>query len=442
MYMRQGWPERVEEPLKIFSYRRHELTIEGDVLLWGMRVVVPSRFRNVVLQELHQGHQGIVRMKGLAPSHVWWPNIDRDLEKVTQGCSSCQQHKNAPAKAPLNLWSWPDIPWDRIHVDFAGPVSGKMLFVMVDSHSNWPEVCIMNETSADKTIAVLRDIFARNGLPRELVSDNGPQFTSQEFTKFMSTNGIRHVTSSPYHLASNGAVERFVQTVKKVLCAGEKDGMTLEMALATFILQYRNTPHPTTGLPPSSLFVNRVLCTRLDLLRPDVGNTVRNHQSRQKIHHDQHSQTRSFMVEQHVWVRNFRDGPRWMKGIIAECVGPVLYRVQMSDGAVWRKHVDHIRGGKDNTQENTCPTTRMDQSSFFTCPTPLADSSDTQATSVVTADQFPGSEPIAEPITESGHHTAVSPTPAASPCPPAETVRTYPMRSRRPPLWLYGTMDT
>ena len=73
---------------------------------------------------------------------------------------------------------------------------------------------------------------------------------------------------------------------------------------------------------------------------------------------------------------------------------------------------------------------------------PLADSSDTQATSTATADQFPGSEPIAEPITEPGHHTAVSPTPAASPCPPAETVRTYPMRSRRPPLQLYGTMDT
>ena len=103
---------------------------------------------------------------------------------------------------------------------------------MVDSHSKWPEVCIMNKTSADKTIAVLRDIFARNGLPRELVSDNGPQFTSQQFTKFMSTNGIRHVTSSPYHPASNGAVERFVQTVKKALYAGEKDGMTLEMALA------------------------------------------------------------------------------------------------------------------------------------------------------------------------------------------------------------------
>ena len=147
-----------------------------------------------------------------------------------------------------------------------------------------------------------------------------------------------------------------------------------------------------------------------------------------------------------MWVRNFRDGPRWMKGIIAECVGPVSYRVQMSDGALWRRHVDHIRGGKDNTQENTCPTTRMDQSSFFTCPTPLAGSSDTRATLAATADQFPGSEPIAEPITEPitepGHHTAVSPTPAASPCPPAETVWAYPMRSHCPHLRLYGTMDT
>ena len=126
-------------------------------------------------------------------------------------------------------------------MDFAGPVKGQMLFVVVDSHSKWPEVCIMNKTSSSQTITALREMFARNGLPRELVSDNGPQFTSQEFLQFMTTNGIRHITSSPYHPASNGAAERFVQTVKRALYTGGMDGTPLEKTLASFLLQYRNT---------------------------------------------------------------------------------------------------------------------------------------------------------------------------------------------------------
>ena len=352
MFLKQGWPVEVSDELKPFSCRRHELTMEGDVLLWGMRVVIPFRLREQVLQELHHGHQGIVRMKALARSYVWWPQIDREMEERVKGCSACQEVKNAPPKAPLNPWPWPQTPWDRIHADFAGPIQNKMLLVLVDSHSKWPEVCILTKTTANITIATLREIFARNGIPREFVSDNGPQFVSQEFHQFMTENGIRHIRTSPYHPASNGAAERFVQTVKKALSAGLKEGVPLEKTLATFLLQYRNTPHPTTGVAPSSLLLQRTLRTRLDLLRPDVGAKVRVQQGQQKDHHDQHTRTRTFPVGHPVWVRNFRGGASWVEGVIEDSLGPVSYLVCVQGGALWKRHVDHVRDRLDRGQED------------------------------------------------------------------------------------------
>ena len=66
------------------------------MLLWGLRVIVSQVARTKILLELHQGHQGIVKMKALAQSHVWWPTINRDLEQTVQGCLPCQEQSNAP----------------------------------------------------------------------------------------------------------------------------------------------------------------------------------------------------------------------------------------------------------------------------------------------------------------------------------------------------------
>ena len=83
--------------------------------------MVPSKLRQKILNELHQGHSGIVRMKALARSQVWWPGLDEDITKMVKGCVECQSVKHLPAKAPLHPWAWPTSPWERIHVDFLGP---------------------------------------------------------------------------------------------------------------------------------------------------------------------------------------------------------------------------------------------------------------------------------------------------------------------------------
>ena len=95
--------------------------------------------------------------------------------------------------------------------------------VVVDAHSKWLEVFPMSTTTTEKTLEVLRNLFASYRLPEQIVSDNGPQFTSHEFELCMKANGIKHIKTSPYHPASNGEAERFVQTFKQAMRAGKSD---------------------------------------------------------------------------------------------------------------------------------------------------------------------------------------------------------------------------
>ena len=173
--------------------RRNELTVEGSCLLWGIRVVVPQKLQHKFLEELHRDHPGISRMKSVARSYMWWPGVDKEIKEVARACQSCQAVKHSPVVAPLHPWVWPVKPWQRVHLDFAGPFQGTMFLLAVDAHSKWPEVYAMSTTTASKTIDVLRQIFAAYGLPEQVVTDNGPQFVAEEFVQFLKSNGIKHI---------------------------------------------------------------------------------------------------------------------------------------------------------------------------------------------------------------------------------------------------------
>ena len=100
----------------------------------------------------------------------------------------------------------------------------------------------MSTTTATQTVAVLRKMFAANGLPEQLVSDNRPQIVSGEFASFCQFNGIKHIRVSLYHPSTNGLAERFIQTFKVAMCKSEKDGLLFSHRLASFLLLYRATP--------------------------------------------------------------------------------------------------------------------------------------------------------------------------------------------------------
>ena len=97
-------------------------------------MVVPSRGGDFMLVELHVGRPGVSRMKALARSVVWWPGLDGMVEDMVKNCSECQQAQPLPTSALMQQWRWPTRPRSRLHVDFAGPLEGRMFLIVVDAH--------------------------------------------------------------------------------------------------------------------------------------------------------------------------------------------------------------------------------------------------------------------------------------------------------------------
>ena len=301
-YTKGNWPKQIPRCLQPFFDRRFELTVEEGCLLWGYRVIVPKCLREKLLQELHKDHPGVIRMKSVAQSFIWWPGLDKEIEHLAKACQSCQAVKQAPPVAPLHPWVWPSKPWQRVHLDFAGPFQGSMFLVCVDAYSKWPEVRVMSTTTATATLDVLREWFAVHGIPEQIVTDNGTQFTSEVCEVFVKRNGIEHVKSAPYHPTSNGLAERLVQSLKQSLKVSHSDGRTLIQQLSPYLLSYRTTAHSTTGVPPCKLLMQRDLRTRFSLLVPSTEKTVLDKQSQQKTSHDHRSRLRKFGVGDRVLV--------------------------------------------------------------------------------------------------------------------------------------------
>ena len=160
-FVQQGWPSvcAEQDQLAPFFDKKTELSIHKGCLLWGSRVVVPTPCREAVLLELHEGHPGCTQMKGLARMYVWWPGITKDIENTVRHCSECQQHQPTPPVAPLHPWAWPTRPWARLHLNYAGPVQGKMILVLIDAHSKWIEAVCTPSATSSAVIEELRTLF-------------------------------------------------------------------------------------------------------------------------------------------------------------------------------------------------------------------------------------------------------------------------------------------
>ena len=297
----------------------------------------------VTLHELHKDHPGVSRMKSVARSYLWWPGLDKDIENLAKSCSACQAVKRAPPTVPLQPWVWPSKPWQRVHLDYAGPFQGRMFLIAVDAFSKWPEVKIMTSTTVSATLDTLREWFCTHGIPEQLVTDNGPQFTADAFKEFAQLNGIRHIKSAPYHPASNGLAERFIQSLKQSLKASLNDGRSLIQRISSYLLTYRTTAHATTGVPPSQLLMSRELRTRFSLLQPDRDRTVADKQAVQKASHDRRAHSREWIVGDRAMARNLRPGADWVPCTIVEVLGPVTYLVDTDHGQRWKRHADQLK---------------------------------------------------------------------------------------------------
>ena len=193
-------------------------------------MVIPNKLQDRVLKELHDGHMGVIKMKALARSYVWWPNINVQLVELAKACSGCQQNQNMPTKAPSVGVGHYTMAKSRHRL--CRPISELHVF------SGF-------RCAQQVEVEVLPDLFPRFGIPEQIVSDNGNQFVSEEFQAFVKSKGIHHITSAPYHPATNGLAERKVQTFKQALSSMHQSSRPVNEKVAKLLIPYGNTPHST-----------------------------------------------------------------------------------------------------------------------------------------------------------------------------------------------------
>ena len=140
-----------------------------------------------------------------------------DIERLVSDCVTCHEHCNVPHSIELHPWEWLNKLWSRLHADFAGPFLRHMFPIVVDAHSKCMDIYMMSTIMTEAMIGNLKAGFSMHGPLNVLMMDNGPSFKSEGFHQLVLLNGIQHLMSVPYHLASNGLAERAVQIFKNAI---------------------------------------------------------------------------------------------------------------------------------------------------------------------------------------------------------------------------------
>ncbi|XP_046601337.1 uncharacterized protein K02A2.6-like [Neodiprion lecontei] len=244
----KGWPRKPQKQYVCFWSKRQEISLEKGCLVWGNRVIIPKKLQRSVLNLLHGNHPGIVGTKVAARTFAWWPRIDQEIESLVKNCKKCMEIQHALKKTPTENWTARQIPWNRIHLDFAGPFEGQLFLVMVDVYTKWVEVRRVPSRHSRLVIKELGQVFATFGVPDTIVSDNDTAFSSLEIQEFYKRNGIKSLFIAPYNPQANGQAERTVQSAKNSL-RKLKDG-DWETRLSRFLLKQHSTPVTTTGKHP------------------------------------------------------------------------------------------------------------------------------------------------------------------------------------------------
>ena len=148
----------------------------------------------------------------------------------------------------------PNGPWESLYTDILGPFpTGESVLAVIDGYLRYPEIKIIKKTTSSKIISGLEEIFCQQGYPYTLKTDNGTNFTSDEFEDYCKVNGIQHLKSQPYWPRGNAEVERLNRTMLKA----HSEGRDWKIALIQFLLDYRSFPHLTTKETPAKLLFNR-----------------------------------------------------------------------------------------------------------------------------------------------------------------------------------------
>lgn len=379
-YTINGWPSDVSclphNLLKYHTARAHLSEVSG-LLMHDDRIVIPITMQKTVLSQIHAGHQGLTKCRKRANMSVWWPGVGRDIAELVSTCEFCCKNKPTQRKEPLITTPLPQGAWQKIAADLCEH-DGKQYLVVTDYYSRYIEISHLTTTSSNQVVSQLKCMFARWGIPLELVTDNGPQFVSAEFRQFSETYNFQHTTSSPHYPQANGAAERSVGIAKRILRQPDP-----QLAL----LSYRATPITATGHSPARLMFGREIRTTVPVLPQQLRPTVVDHKTVRLKDQQTKSAYRFFYNRRHsarplstlqpgqsVTVKlDGEKGWRTPAKVIAKAPEPRSYIVQTDQGTVARRNRRHLQEvPKSSTQVTVEETSGFDIPDSGDSGTPLA----------------------------------------------------------------------
>ena len=317
-----GWPSQKSCPSEIMPFwtYQEELTVVDGLIMRGERIVVPKVLRPEMLKRIHEGHMGIEKCKIRAREVLFWPGMSSQINDMVSRCSTCCEYRSKQQKEPMVLSPLPTMPWQRVASDLF-KLENLDYLVVVDYYSRYPEIALLKDTTSSTVITHMKSIFARHGIPSELMSDNGPQYSSELFKLFAQEWEFRHTTSSPKFPQANGLAERTVQTVKNLIKKAIKNGKDPYMA----ILEYRNSPMGDGLESPAKLLMGRRLNTKLPCIdKLTVSEKMQNKQSYQKKYFDLGSkELEGLETGDTVRINSENRKHRW--GVKAQVIEPSTY---------------------------------------------------------------------------------------------------------------------
>lgn len=330
-------------------------------------ILVPQKLRQRVLKFAHSspgaGHFADKKTLDRVRQRFDWPGIHREVKETCASCPECQRAK--PPTTPLApLQSLPviGVPFQRVAMDIFGPLrrtknGNKYVLVIMDYATKWPEAFPLRNVESQTVVRCLLDLTSRFGVPQEILTDNGSNFTSKTMEQFCALAGLSQIHTSPYHPQTDGMVERFNATIKRMLMKLQQKGeLPWDECLPFVLWAYRGATHASTGYSPHELLFGRKMRTlldeladrwsevqefsgmdvlhylealrdKLDLIRQIATEEEKQAKASQKKHHDAKAKPRSFQVGDFVLAVQ----PRRQKKLEIEWNGPFQIQEKKSD---------------------------------------------------------------------------------------------------------------
>ena len=357
-----GWPEHKHNtPICIHSYwnYRDEIVAQDEILYRGSRVIIPQSMRPSMLKKVHASHQGAEACIRRAKDVLFWPGMNGEITNMVSQCAACNEYQSRQQKEPMMTPEIPTRPWQMVAQDLF-TVNRENYLITVDYFSDYWELDQLPDTLSSIVIEKTKQHFARYGIPETVISDNGPQFHSYEYTIFSKDWDFVHITSSPYHSQSNGKAESAVKIAKLLLKKANTDNTDIQLA----ILNWRNTPTESSLYSPSQKLHSRrtrkMIPTTKELLQPEVAKNVveeiRTRRQHTKLYYDRTAKALpELVVGQGVRIQPLDSGGQWRRASVIKKVGERSYLTQTPEGQVYRRNPKHLRATNEEsslTSEN------------------------------------------------------------------------------------------